>query len=253
MDARNQQHPSRCIWMDAGVVAYKLCDLDFRCDECPFDMDMRHPHAGIDREGELAGAGQPVRSPLQSVEKFFEAFEPVQFPGDRTYAGGHLWIRYDNTDIATIGMDHVAASLVGPFVSIILPGQPMHLVEHSPCCWLVHREGTISLSSPVNGTILSVNKEVTDRPSLLSEKPYTGGWILKARLADRQKRKTHRSASENASHVTRELAALKDQLVPFLQPRPGIGPTALDGGLPIQSPLEMIGPAAFALIARMFL
>jgi len=253
MDARNQIHPPRCIWMDAGVVAYKLCDLDFRCDECPFDARMKHPVSDIDESGQPGLTVRPGRSPFQSIEQFFAAFDPIRFPGDRKYAAGHLWIRQDDSESATIGMDHIAASFVGPFVNIILPRQPMHLTEHSPCCWLVHREGTISLSSPIDGMVLLVNEEVVSRPGLLSEKPYTSGWILKVRLAPDQKPRAHRTASENAERITRELEALKDQLTTLLPARPGIGATALDGGLPIQSPLEMIGPAAFAVIARMFL
>jgi len=27
-----------CVWMDAGVVNYKLCDRAFDCDRCPLDL-----------------------------------------------------------------------------------------------------------------------------------------------------------------------------------------------------------------------
>ena len=30
----------RCIWMDAGVVQFKLCDKDFDCQSCEFDRAM---------------------------------------------------------------------------------------------------------------------------------------------------------------------------------------------------------------------
>jgi glycine cleavage system H lipoate-binding protein len=30
----------RCIWMDAGVVQFKLCDSDFDCQSCQFDQAM---------------------------------------------------------------------------------------------------------------------------------------------------------------------------------------------------------------------
>ena len=29
-----------CIWMDAGAVAFRLCDRGFECDHCPFDAAM---------------------------------------------------------------------------------------------------------------------------------------------------------------------------------------------------------------------
>ncbi len=30
----------RCIWMDAGVIQFKLCDSDFDCLSCEFDRAM---------------------------------------------------------------------------------------------------------------------------------------------------------------------------------------------------------------------
>jgi len=32
-----------CVWMSAGVVAFKLCDREGECDGCPFDRAMRSP------------------------------------------------------------------------------------------------------------------------------------------------------------------------------------------------------------------
>ena len=33
-------HPPsiRCVWMDAGVVNYKLCDRGYDCERCPLDQ-----------------------------------------------------------------------------------------------------------------------------------------------------------------------------------------------------------------------
>jgi hypothetical protein len=34
-----------CVWMAAGLVAYKLCDRDLDCDGCPFDRAFRRMEA----------------------------------------------------------------------------------------------------------------------------------------------------------------------------------------------------------------
>lgn len=31
----------KCLWMDLGVVSYKLCDLEYDCEACPFDRAIR--------------------------------------------------------------------------------------------------------------------------------------------------------------------------------------------------------------------
>lgn len=40
-EGRPAGSPERCVWMQAGVVGYKLCDREFDCDLCPFDAALR--------------------------------------------------------------------------------------------------------------------------------------------------------------------------------------------------------------------
>ena len=37
-------HPqgfNKCVWMESGVVSYKLCDFEYTCEACPFDRALR--------------------------------------------------------------------------------------------------------------------------------------------------------------------------------------------------------------------
>ena len=39
-----EQHSQRfdkCVWMESGVVSYKLCDFEYKCESCPFDQALR--------------------------------------------------------------------------------------------------------------------------------------------------------------------------------------------------------------------
>jgi len=36
------QHRTPCIWMQAGVVRHKVCEIDYHCEACRFDRAMRH-------------------------------------------------------------------------------------------------------------------------------------------------------------------------------------------------------------------
>jgi hypothetical protein len=40
-ERRTAASPTQCVWMQAGVVGYKLCDREFDCDRCPFDAALR--------------------------------------------------------------------------------------------------------------------------------------------------------------------------------------------------------------------
>jgi hypothetical protein len=50
-----------CVWMEAGVLRYWLCNHDFDCDNCPLDAALR---------------GVPLASPQR-------AKEPAAATGDR--------------------------------------------------------------------------------------------------------------------------------------------------------------------------
>ncbi len=52
----------RCIWMDAGVVQFKLCDKDFDCQSCQFDRAMTE---SANRHLPQQQAGKPVARKLK--------------------------------------------------------------------------------------------------------------------------------------------------------------------------------------------
>jgi hypothetical protein len=47
---------SKCIWMLAGVIDYKLCDREYDCEHCLLDIAL-HDRARIDRQSSTARAG----------------------------------------------------------------------------------------------------------------------------------------------------------------------------------------------------
>ena len=55
----------RCIWMDAGVVQFKLCDSDFDCSSCEFDQAMTE---SANRQLALRRpAGKPAAQKVKTV------------------------------------------------------------------------------------------------------------------------------------------------------------------------------------------
>jgi glycine cleavage system H lipoate-binding protein len=56
---------NECIWMKAGVVNFRLCDNDFDCQNCPFDVGMRKA-MGMDTQ---AGAHTDRPSWVEHLKK----------------------------------------------------------------------------------------------------------------------------------------------------------------------------------------
>lgn len=62
-EGRAAGSPKQCVWMQAGVVGYKLCDREFDCDLCPFDAALRG-HALNDWRG-------------QEIERLYQRAEEI--------------------------------------------------------------------------------------------------------------------------------------------------------------------------------
>jgi glycine cleavage system H lipoate-binding protein len=68
----------KCVWMEAGVVSYKLCDNNFDCSTCSYDHGMQDKVA----RHKAAAAMQPVPA---APEKFNETWveKMLQLPANR--------------------------------------------------------------------------------------------------------------------------------------------------------------------------
>lgn len=154
-----------CVWMDAGLVDYKLCDREYRCDGCPFDEMIRlrgvpQTAPPLRYEGRPEMPEIPAKVPDEGIEFILEkTIGPVNrqgLPGDRLYHLNHMWVYNDRVESVTVGVDHIAAHLLKPIVGVVLPQTPTHVEQDAPCIWIVMRDGTITLRSPVAGTVVRV-------------------------------------------------------------------------------------------------
>ncbi|MBV5337916.1 MAG: glycine cleavage system protein H, partial [Deltaproteobacteria bacterium] len=57
------------------------------------------------------------------------------------------------------------------------------------------------LYAPITGTVLAINEESMDNPSLINDDPYDGGWLVELELEDRDELKTLMSADDYADYV----------------------------------------------------
>ncbi len=255
-----------CIWMEAGMVAYKMCDREFNCDACPVDDLVRQQNAATDGSSlsslhaaipqrATTGAETPIQHFERQLEEFFQPLLSVQLPADRLYHRSHMWVRNDSQNSSTIGIDHIGAYFLQPVVSVVLPQTPSRIELKSPCTWLVLREGTIALRSAVQGIATESNPILLDHPYLLLDDPYDSGWILKIEKGAELKRESELlTAEEFDPYYRKEAGELKDRFAAsFRRGQPNVGSTLFDGGEPIKSVQEILGRRKyFELISRIF-
>ncbi|MFC1886195.1 glycine cleavage system protein H [Thermodesulfobacteriota bacterium] len=58
----------KCVWMEAGVVSYKLCDNNYDCSTCTYDHGMQD-RAAQQKEAAIAGVAGPEKFTQTWAEK----------------------------------------------------------------------------------------------------------------------------------------------------------------------------------------
>lgn len=250
----------KCIWMDAGVVDFKLCDLQLRCELCPFDSmvrkqlwtcESRHDSTPPVPTGSPSISSLPSDDYLeQQLNDLLSPFAHEPLPSDRSYSSNHLWFKKEDPLSVTVGLDHLALHVLGPISGIAFTTPPTRAYESSPCAWIIHRNGTLPLRMPIAGTIAQVNGRLNETPWLVGASPYDEGWILQFRpdLGDGvlQKLLSH----DQADLLFRKQAEQcgQDCRSAFLKHESGVGTTMYDGGQPVDRIEDLLGPMTFLQI-----
>ena len=144
-----------CWWMLAGVVDYKLCDHDYDCEHCPFDLILQTGDS---------------KTPPKTAEA----------PGDATvfYHSGHVWLRVEDRGNVRVGLDDFAQKILGRAYAVALPHEGLK-VEKGKHRWSVtHKAGETPLIIPISGLVIEVNWKLQQFPSLLNRDPYGAGWAF---------------------------------------------------------------------------
>jgi len=98
-------------------------------------------------------------------------------PEDLKYHKEHSWVKVSGKK-ATIGISQYAQEALGDIVYIDLPESGAQVEADSEICEIESTKATSTVVSPVTGTVVSVNEELSDTPETINEDPYGKGWIV---------------------------------------------------------------------------
>lgn len=153
-----------CVWMDAGLMNYKLCDRNFDCEHCPFDAALH---------------GLPPAIAAAHIERASANRCLVEFPEDRRYDAGHTWLLVCRKDgCIRIGVDGFVASLLPEPQRVLPEAGPGRVRRGQPLCAIEMACGRLELQSPVSGAVARWNVTLRDDPRWLIQSPYELGWIV---------------------------------------------------------------------------
>ncbi len=252
-----------CLWMDAGVVSYKLCDREFQCEDCPLHEQLHRGRGEAEATtpsvppAPAAGSGSADAEVIfdQAIAARLEPFTSRHAPEHYRIHRNHFWAHTVDTRTTRIGIDHMAADLLKPFLGVVLPHAPATIGLHEPFCWLVLPQGTITVPSPVAARARRFNPLLTVRPSLLGSDPYGDGWIMEITSTP-----TGRAISEfafpgsEARLVPRQVEGIRHTFAEAYRKRgSAVGATLLDGGTPLTDVEGILGPQVyFDIVSNIF-
>jgi glycine cleavage system H lipoate-binding protein len=250
---------SRCVWMTAGIINYKLCNCDFACEDCQFDKVMR----GIIPFQSRKSIKTYKSSTLKNYENIDfriktwivtylnSLFSDCTIHLDRYYHPSQLWSKIDGEAIL-IGLNKLVCKILEPIEKILPPQKGKVYQEDQLIAYIIRKDQSFPLHSPHSGTVSEINP-------ILSTKNFTkiieeDSYLFKMTTPNITKKDS--DDLYGLKHFMKVIELLKNNLVEAFKKRDSseLGITCSDGGM-IQYNLEkVIGKSAFnALINNLFL
>lgn len=91
---------------------------------------------------------------------------------------GYLWVHEDE-GVLTIGINEEGLEDFEEISSIELPPEGEKVESDVVLGTIETDDGPLDIYSPVDGSVLEVNSQVLENPSLIQEDPYEEGWLIK--------------------------------------------------------------------------
>lgn len=91
---------------------------------------------------------------------------------------GYLWIQEEG-GIVTIGINEDALEDFEEVISVELPAEQEKIDGDTAIGTVETDDGPLDIYSPVSGTVIEINSQVIEDPSLIMEDPYEEGWLIR--------------------------------------------------------------------------
>jgi glycine cleavage system H protein len=168
-------------------------------------------------------------------------------PEGYSFHPGHTWVLKEGGENARVGIDSFAANLLGKIDRIDVIGVNRWVRQGQKLVTIESSGKTFELVSPVEGVVISVNKDALQDPSVLGRDPYQEGWLAIVKSPDLIINKKNLLQGSMVApwlqnSVTR-LNGMVAQLAPTM---------AADGGLPVAGLLARVTPEVREKLAKEF-
>ncbi len=101
---------------------------------------------------------------------------------DLYYSDKHIWIKVEDDVNAIFGITDFAQDQLGDIVYVEIPKVGERVFKGQDFGSIESVKSVAELTSPLTGTVIEVNEEITSSPELINKDPYGKGWLIKIEM-----------------------------------------------------------------------
>ena len=231
---------NRCVWMTSGLISYKLCPHNYKCEECMFDRVMRNESSAMIRR---PGVDAALAADLSLIESTASS----RIDSACFYHKNHCWVKVINPCEVTIGINGILSRLIYDIKTVILPKQGEPVSRDQFFAHIIQEKHIVPVISPVNGTIISINPDIVSNPSLLKDYPQEKGWLvsIKPHNLENDLRSLYFGGKAIEWYKSMEKSVSEAIHAAYSINGAELGPTMQDGGEFSLNPSDMLSPEQY--------
>ena len=169
-------------------------------------------------------------------------------------AGGHSWLQPKVNGEVALGADELLGYALGNASEVILPRVGVRVRKGDPLFHLALDGGVLTVESPVEGKVVSVNERLKELPTLVVEEPYKSGWVCSVLPVGSESSKSSAlSGSRAIAWLDREFCRFSDFISGQATYDLALGTTSQDGGLAASGSLAHLDPGVLSAFENQFL
>ena len=105
----------------------------------------------------------------------------MEIPVDRRYTKEHEWALLEDDGTVRVGISEFAQHELGDVIYVELPAAGARVTQHEQMGEIESVKAVSDLFSPVSGEVVEVNATVKEKPELVNDDPYNGGWLIRVK------------------------------------------------------------------------
>ncbi len=108
----------------------------------------------------------------------------MTIPEELKFTNTHEWARLEEDGSVTVGITDHAQSELQEILFVELPESGAEVEAEDEVGVLESVKHAAEICSPVAGTVLDVNEQAAEDPTIINSDPYGDGWLFKLRITD---------------------------------------------------------------------